>query len=91
MAKEEKVKKQGQIIRALPNLRFDVKLEDDSVVHAHLAGRLKMYRIRVLPGDEVTVEMSPYDKTKGRIIWRGKKRDSTLGKINTGQKRTKGK
>ena len=84
MAKEEKVKKQGQIVRALPNLRFDVKLEDGSVVHAHLAGRLKMYRIRVLPGDEVTVEMSPYDKTKGRIIWRGKKRDGLSGKVKTG-------
>lgn len=71
MAKEEKVKKQGQVIRALPNLRFDIELEDGRVVHAHLAGRLKMYHIRVLPGDEVTVEISPYDETKGRIVWRG--------------------
>lgn len=72
MVKEDKEEKEGLVIKALPNLLFKVQLEDDSVVDAKLAGKLRMYRIKVLPGDKVTVEVSAYDKTKGRIIWREK-------------------
>jgi len=58
----------------LPNTLFRVKLEDGAEILAHLAGKLRMYRIKVLPGDSVTVEMSSYDDKKGRIVFRGKKK-----------------
>ncbi len=70
--KQEKIKKEGQVIEALPDLRFRVRLENGDEVLAKLAGKLRMYRIKVLPGDQVEVEMSPYDKTRGRIVWRKK-------------------
>jgi len=73
MDKEKKIKKQGIVIESLPDTKFRVELEDGKVILAHLAGKLRMYRIKVLPGDRVTVELSPYDDTKGRIIYRGKK------------------
>jgi translation initiation factor IF-1 len=63
----------GNIIEALPNTQFRVKLEDGKEIIAHLAGKMRMYRIKVLTGDVVTVEMSPYDDKKGRIVFRGKK------------------
>ena len=63
----------GNIIEALPNTKFRVKLEDGKEIIAHLAGKMRMYRIKVLTGDVVTVEMSPYDDKKGRIVFRGKK------------------
>lgn len=66
--KKEKIK--GQVIEALPSTQFKVKLEDGREVIAHLAGKLRMYRIKVLPGDKVLVEMSPYDDKRGRIIYR---------------------
>jgi len=72
MTKQEKIKKEGQVIEALPDLRFRVKLENGDEVLAKLAGKLRMYRIKVLPGDKVEVEVSPYDKERGRIIWRKK-------------------
>jgi translation initiation factor IF-1 len=73
MVKEKKIKK-GQVIEAFPNLRFKVRLDEGEEIVAHLAGKLRIFRIRVLPGDRVTVELSPYDDTRGRIIWRGKER-----------------
>ncbi len=67
------MKKQGIVLESLPNTLFRVKFEDGTEILAHLAGKLRMYRIKVLPGDSVTVEMSSYDDKKGRIVFRGKK------------------
>ena len=72
MAKEEKIKKRGVVLEALPSLHFKVKLEDGREVIARLAGKLRIFRIRVLPGDRITVELGPYDENRGRIIWREK-------------------
>jgi len=63
---------QGQVFESLPNANFRVKLVDGREVLCHLAGKLRMYRIKILPGDQVTVEISPYDEKRGRIIYRGK-------------------
>lgn len=73
MNKPSKIEKEGLVTEAFPNLLFKVKLDDGEEVRAKLAGKLRMYRIKVLPGDRVTVELSPYDKTRGRITWRDKK------------------
>lgn len=66
------LRKSGQVIEALPSLDFLIKLDSGKEIIAHLAGKLRRYRIRILPGDQVTVEMSPYDETRGRIVYRGK-------------------
>lgn len=60
----------GVILEALPGASFKVKLEDGSEILAYLSGNMKRFRIKILPGDKVTVEMSPYDKTRGRIVYR---------------------
>lgn len=60
----------GEVIDLLPNANFKVVLENGHEILAHLAGKMRMYKIRILPGDKVTLEMSPYDMTKGRIIFR---------------------
>jgi len=70
--KEKKIRKFGTVIEALPSANFRVKLDDGKEVLCHLAGKLRIYRIKILPGDRVTVEMSPYDEKRGRIIYRGK-------------------
>jgi translation initiation factor IF-1 len=73
MSKEKKTYKiNGVVLEALPSANFKVKLEDQREIIAHLSGKLRMYRIRVLPGDKVTVEMTPYDERRGRIVYRGK-------------------
>lgn len=64
--------KTGEVIEALPSVQFRVKLEDGKEVLAYLSGKLRMFKIRILPGDKVTVELSPYDQTKGRITYRNK-------------------
>lgn len=64
--------KEGQVLEALPSMRFRVKLDDGSEIFAYLAGKLMIHRIRILPGDRVTVETNAYDKTKGRIVYRTK-------------------
>ena len=66
------LRKQGTVLEALPSTHFKIELEDGKVVIAHLAGKMRMFRIKILPGDNVTVEMSPYDDTRGRIVYRGK-------------------
>ena len=71
MAKQAAIEQEGTIIEALSNAMFRVELENGHVVTAHTAGKLRKNRIRVLQGDNVTVEMTPYDLTKGRIIFRG--------------------
>ena len=70
--KKKTFKKEGQVIEALPSTHFRVKLDDGREILAHLAGRLRIRRIKVLPGDRVTVEMNPYDQNRGRIVYRGK-------------------
>jgi translation initiation factor IF-1 len=72
MAKKDVIEVEGRVIEALPNAMFHVKLENGHVILAHISGKLRMNYIRILPGDKVTIELSPYDLTRGRIIWRGK-------------------
>jgi len=69
---QKKILRRGQVIEALPSTHFRVLLEDGTEILAHLAGKLRIYRIKVLPGDSVTVEISPYDSKRGRIVYRGK-------------------
>ena len=71
--KKDKDEAEGVVLEALPNATFRVKLNDsDKVLLCHLAGKMRLYRIRVLPGDQVKVELTPYDKGKGRIVYRTK-------------------
>lgn len=72
MAKDDVLELEGTVVEALPNATFQVELENGHVILAHIAGKLRMNFIRILPGDKVTVEMSPYDLTRGRITWRAK-------------------
>ncbi len=70
--KEEAIVAEGEILETLPNAMFRVKLENGHVIMAHVSGKMRMYFIRIVPGDKVTVELSPYDLEKGRIIKREK-------------------
>jgi translation initiation factor IF-1 len=70
MAKEEPIRVEAVVKEALPNARFRVELENGHEILAHVSGKMRMHFIRILPGDQVTVEMSPYDLTKGRIVYR---------------------
>ncbi|HLD96031.1 MAG TPA: translation initiation factor IF-1 [Alphaproteobacteria bacterium] len=72
MSKEDLIEFSGVVLELLPNATFRVKLENDHIILAHTSGRMRKNRIRVLAGDKVTVEMTPYDLTKGRIIFRQK-------------------
>ena len=72
MAKDDVLEVEGKVIEALPNATFLVELENGHRIMAHISGKLRMNFIRILPNDKVTVEMSPYDLTKGRITWRTK-------------------
>lgn len=72
MSKEDVIELQGKVIEALPNAMFQVELENGHIVLAHISGKLRMNFIRILPGDKVTIELSPYDLTRGRITWRAK-------------------
>jgi translation initiation factor IF-1 len=72
MAKEDVIEVEGKIIDTLPNAMFKVELENGHVVLAHVSGKIRMHFIRILPGDKVTVELSPYDLTRGRITYRYK-------------------
>ena len=72
MAKEEMIEVEGTITETLPNAMFNVELENGHEILAHVSGKIRMNYIRILPGDKVTVEMSPYDLTKGRITYRFK-------------------
>lgn len=68
---KKKLRKFGRVIEALPSANFKVKLDDGKEILAHLSGKLRIYHIKILPGDRVTVELSPYDEKRGRIIYRG--------------------
>ncbi|MFH1640448.1 MAG: translation initiation factor IF-1 [Candidatus Omnitrophota bacterium] len=73
MAKEELIETEGKVLEALPNAMFRVELENGHVVLAHLSGKMRMNFIRILPGDKVKLELSPYDLSRGRITFRVKK------------------
>jgi translation initiation factor IF-1 len=72
MAKQSSIEQDGVILEALPNAMFKVQLENGHVIIAHISGKMRMFYIKILPGDRVKVEMSPYDLTKGRISFRYK-------------------
>ena len=72
MSKEDTIQMQGEVVEMLPNATFRVKLENGHVVLAHISGKMRMHYIRILPGDKVQVELTPYDLTRGRITYRYK-------------------
>ncbi len=72
MAKEETIQVEGKVIEPLPNAMFRVELDNGHKILAHVSGKMRMHFIRILPGDKVTVELSPYDLTRGRIVYRYK-------------------
>jgi len=72
MSKADVIEIEGKVVEKLPNAFFKVELENGHIVLAHISGKLRMNFIKILPGDKVTLEMSPYDLSKGRIVWRDK-------------------
>ncbi|MDX1824080.1 MAG: translation initiation factor IF-1 [Thiohalomonadales bacterium] len=72
MAKEEHIEMEGTVVETLPNTMFRVELENGHVVTAHISGKMRKHYIRILTGDKVTVQLTPYDLTKGRIVFRGR-------------------
>ncbi len=72
MAKEDVIEIEGTVVESLPNTNFKVELENGHQILAHISGKLRMNYIKILPGDKVKVELSPYDLNRGRIIWRAK-------------------
>lgn len=72
MAKNDIIEVEGTVLEKMPNTMFKVKLENGHEIIAHISGKLRMHYIKILPGDKVVIEMSPYDLSKGRIIWREK-------------------
>ena len=72
MAKSDMIEVEGVVVEALPNTTFRVDIGNGHIILAHISGKLRMNFIRILPGDKVTVQMSPYDLTRGRITWRSK-------------------
>ena len=72
MAKSEEIEVEGVVLEKLPNAMFKVEIEGGHVILAHISGKLRMNYIKILPGDKVTLALSPYDLSKGRIIWRDK-------------------
>ena len=72
MAKDDVIELEGTVVESLPNTTFRVDIGNSHVILAHISGKLRMNFIRILPGDKVTVQMSPYDLTRGRITWRSK-------------------
>jgi len=87
MAKEEPIRVEAVVKEALPNAMFKVELEGGHEVLAHVSGKMRMYFIRILPGDQVTLEMSPYDLTRGRIVYRGQQPGSTGPAQRRGRRR----
>ena len=72
MAKEEHIEMEGTVVETLPNTMFRVELENGHIVTAHISGKMRKHYIRILTGDKVTVQLTPYDLTKGRIVFRGR-------------------
>jgi translation initiation factor IF-1 len=71
MAKEEPIRVEGRVLEVLPNTRFRCEIEGGHKIFCHVSGRMRRHRIRMLPGDIVTIELSPYDLSQGRIVYRG--------------------
>ncbi len=80
MAKSDVIEVEGTVLENLPNAMFRVELENGHKILAHISGKMRMHYIRILPGDKVTVELSPYDLTKGRITYRKTKKDNRSNK-----------
>ncbi|MDD4153927.1 MAG: translation initiation factor IF-1 [Bacilli bacterium] len=80
MAKTDVIEVEATVVESLPNAQFKVKLENGVMIHAHVSGKIRMHYIRILPGDVVTVEISPYDLTQGRITFRYKNTPSSYSK-----------
>jgi len=80
MPKEDVILLEGKVVEALPNAMFRVELETGNKVLAHISGKMRVHYIRILPGDTVVVELSPYDLTRGRIVYRGTKKDYEKGR-----------
>lgn len=72
MSKDDVIEAEGIVLEALPNVNFKVKLSNGHIITAYISGKLRMHYIKIIPGDAVKIEMSPYDLTKGRIVWRSK-------------------
>jgi translation initiation factor IF-1 len=72
VSKDDVIETEGVVVEALPDAKFKVKLSNGHIIDAHISGKLRMHYIRIIPGDSVKLEMSPYDLTKGRITWRSK-------------------
>jgi translation initiation factor IF-1 len=72
LAKDDVIEVEGTVVEALPNAMFQVKLPNGHQIMAHISGKMRMHFIRIYPGDKVTIELSPYDLTRGRITWRSK-------------------
>ena len=72
MSKSDVIEMEGKVIEALPNAMFQVELQNGHQILAHISGKMRMTFIRIYPGDKVTIELSPYDLTRGRITWRSK-------------------
>jgi len=72
LSKSDLIEVEGKVLEKLPNATFQVQLENGHKIIAHISGKLRMNFIRIIPGDKVLIEMSPYDLTKGRIVWRDK-------------------
>jgi translation initiation factor IF-1 len=72
MSKQDSIQVEGSVVETLPNASFKVKLENDHIILAHISGKMRMNYIRILPGDKVLVELSPYDLSRGRIVYRYK-------------------
>ncbi len=73
MPKEDAIQMQGKVVETLPNTTFRVELDNGHVVTAHISGKMRKHYIRILTGDDVTIELTPYDLTKGRIVYRGRR------------------
>lgn len=72
MSKADMIEVEGTVVETLPNAEFKVQIQGNHIIKAYISGKLRMNFIRIMPGDKVTIEMSPYDLTKGRITWRSK-------------------
>lgn len=82
MSKDDCIELEGKVLEALPNTMFKVELPNGKVILAHISGKLRMNYIKILPGDNVMVDISPYDLTKGRITWRSKNNSKDSGKTS---------
>ena len=88
MSKEDMIELEGVVVEAMPNAMFKVEIQGGHIILAHISGKLRMNFIRILPGDKVTVEMSPYDLSKGRITWRSKYQSKILRRYNPNESQT---